>query len=78
MYGEEKGGWCTRAASGRYGVGLWKKIRKEWLFFNGRLSYQVGSGQRVRFWTDKWCEDEPLCESFPYFFSISLSKDPWM
>ncbi|RVW94166.1 hypothetical protein CK203_038228 [Vitis vinifera] len=26
-------------------------IRKEWLFLNGRLAYQVGSGQRVRFWT---------------------------
>ncbi|RVW85068.1 hypothetical protein CK203_037606 [Vitis vinifera] len=24
-------GWCTRAVSGRHGVGLWKAIRKEWL-----------------------------------------------
>ena len=31
-YGEEEGGWPTRAVSGRYGVGLWKAIRKEWLF----------------------------------------------
>ena len=46
-YSEEEGGWCTRAVSGRYGVGLWKVIRKEWLFLNGRLAYQVGSGQRV-------------------------------
>ena len=46
-YGEEEGGWRTRAVSGRYGVGLWKAIRKDWLFLNGRLAYQVGSGQRV-------------------------------
>ena len=63
--------------SGRYGVGLWKAIRKEWLFLNGRLAYQVGSGQRVRFWTDKWC-GEPLCESFPSLFSISLFKNAWV
>ena len=42
-YGEEEGGWCTRAVTGRYGVGLWKAIRKELLFLNGRLAYQVGS-----------------------------------
>ena len=49
MYGEEEGGWRSRTVSERYGVGLWKTIRKEWLFLNGRLAYQVGSGQRVRF-----------------------------
>ena len=43
-YGEEEGGWCTREVSGRYGVGLWKAIRKEWLLLNGGLAYHVGSG----------------------------------
>ena len=27
---------------------------------------------------DKWCEDEPLCESFPFLFTISLSKEAWV
>ena len=27
---------------------------------------------------DKWCGDEPLCESFPSLFSISLSKNAWV
>ncbi|RVW92901.1 Transposon TX1 uncharacterized 149 kDa protein [Vitis vinifera] len=63
--------------SGRYGVGLWKAIRKEWLLLDGRLAYHVSSGQRVRFWTDKRCGDEPLCESFS-LFSISLSKNAWV
>ena len=35
--------------SERYGVGLWKSIRKEWNYLSGRLAYQVGNGQRVRF-----------------------------
>ena len=72
-YGEEEGGWHTRAISGRYGVGLWKAIRKEWLFLNGRLAYQVSSGQRVRFWTDKWCGDSHfVSHSLLYFPSLCL------
>ena len=38
----------------------------------------MGGGRRVKFWKDKWCGDEPLCESFPSLFSISLSKDAWV
>ena len=48
-YGEEEGGWCTRAVSGSYGVRLWKVIRKEWLCLNSSLAYRVGCGRRVRF-----------------------------
>ena len=76
-YGVEERGWRTWEVSGRYGVGLWKAIRKEWLLLDGRLAYHVSSGQRVRFWTDKWC-GEPLCESFPSLFSISLFKNAWV
>ncbi|KAJ9691054.1 hypothetical protein PVL29_013294 [Vitis rotundifolia] len=77
-YGEEEGGWRTRDVNGRNGVGLWKAIRKKWWLLDGRFAYQVGNGQRVRFWKDKWCEDGPLCESFASLFSISLSKDAWV
>ncbi|KAJ9681633.1 hypothetical protein PVL29_017839 [Vitis rotundifolia] len=77
-YGVEEGDWCTRAVSERYGVGLWKAIRNEWLFLKSRLAYQVGNGRRVKFWKDKWCSDEPLCESFPSLYSMSLTKDAWV
>ncbi|RVX18713.1 putative ribonuclease H protein [Vitis vinifera] len=77
-YGVEEEGWCTRAVSGRHGVGLWKAIRKEWLGMYSNLAYRVGNGRRVRFWKDKWCGDEPLCESFPSLFAISLAKDAWV
>ncbi|RVW39477.1 Transposon TX1 uncharacterized 149 kDa protein [Vitis vinifera] len=72
------GGWCTRAESGRHGVGLWKAIRKEWLGMYSSLAFCVGNGKRVRFWKDKWCGDEPLYESFPSLFAISLAKDAWV
>ena len=77
-YGEEEGGWRTREVNGRDSVRLWKAIRKKRFLLDGRLAYHVGSGQRVRFWTDKWCGDEPLCESFSSLFSISLSKNAWV
>ena len=28
----------------RYGVGLWKAIKNEWIYLGGRLAYQVGNG----------------------------------
>ncbi|RVW14081.1 hypothetical protein CK203_089304 [Vitis vinifera] len=58
--------------------GLWKAIRKEWNYLSGRLAYQVGNGQRVRFWMDKWCGDEPLCKSFPSLFTLSSFKEAWV
>ena len=32
----------------------------------------------MRFWKEKWCGDEPLYESFPSLFAISLAKDVWV
>ncbi|RVX13202.1 Protease Do-like 1, chloroplastic [Vitis vinifera] len=64
-----------------------EKIQRDFVWGGGalvqklhlvRLAYHVGNGQRVRFWMDKWCGDEPLCESFPSLFSISLSKNAWV
>ena len=56
-------------------MGLWKAIRKEWNYLSGRLAYQVGNGQRVRFWMDKWYGDEPLLSHFlPYFPFLCLRK----
>ena len=48
------------------------------LRMSGRLAYQVGNEWRVRFWMDKWCGNEPLCEPFHFLFSISLSKEAWV
>ena len=78
MYGKDDGEWHSHEVSERYGMGLWKAIRKEWNYLNGKLAYQVGNGQRVRFWMDKWCGDEPVCKSFPSLFALSSSKKAWV
>ena len=73
LYGEEDEGWRSYEVSKRFGVGFWKAI-KEWNYLSGRLAFQVGNGQRVRLWMDKWCGDESLSESFPSLFTLSTSK----
>ena len=45
---------------------------------SGRLTFQVGNGQRVRFWMNKWCGDEPLCKSFLSLFTLSSFKEAWV
>ncbi|KAL6330611.1 hypothetical protein AAG906_003219 [Vitis piasezkii] len=52
------------------------------VFPRGKLAFQVGNGQRVRFWMDKWCGDESLCEcgtfSIKSLYSILEPEDsPW-
>ena len=49
MYGEEVGGWCSCEARERFGVGLWKAIRREWDVIGGNMAFSVGNGRRARF-----------------------------
>ena len=72
---EERSGWYSCEVREGYGVGLWKAIRKLWHLISSSLSFAVGNGQRVSFWRDKWCEDKPLCDSFPSLFALAVSKD---
>ena len=32
----------------------------------------------MRFWKDKWCGDESLYVSFPFLFTLSISKEEWV
>ena len=45
---------------------------------SSKISFEVGNGQRVRFWKDKWCGIDPLRDSFPSLFSLACSKDAWV
>ena len=58
-----------------YGVGLWKKIRKEGDLFSNRIVFLVSDARRVRFWKDKWCRDVALCVSFPSMYALVISKE---
>ncbi|KAL6329204.1 hypothetical protein AAG906_014814 [Vitis piasezkii] len=63
-YGQEGCGWKTKEVFGPFGVGLWKEIMKE-----------VGKGNRVLFWTDKWCGNEALAQSYPQVFTLAGHKN---
>jgi len=74
-FGSMWGGWCSRELVGAFGVGLWKNIRKGWETFSGFTRFEVGDGERIRFWHDLWCGDSVLKEVFPDLFGIARVKD---
>ena len=34
----------------------------------------LGEGDRIRFWEDIWCGENPLCTSFPTLYAVAASK----
>uniref|UniRef100_A0A2N9ERP2 Reverse transcriptase zinc-binding domain-containing protein n=1 Tax=Fagus sylvatica TaxID=28930 RepID=A0A2N9ERP2_FAGSY len=74
-YGNMLGGWCSKTPRGAYGVGLWKGIRRGWDRFSTFVSFSMGKGERVKFWSDLWCGDFALKEAFPALFSIAENKE---
>lgn len=38
------------------------------------IRFKIGAGNRVKFWTDIWCCDQPLCSLVPNLFSVSTQK----
>lgn len=43
-----------------------------------RTCFIVGNDEGVKIWTDRWCNDLSLEESFLMLFSIALAKDDWV
>ena len=74
-FGEEWGGWSSKLGRGVYGCGLWRSIRKGWEVFSKHIRFEVGMGDRVRFWTDQWCGDLPLHLSFPVVYGIAINRE---
>ncbi|KAG7984487.1 hypothetical protein I3843_04G163600 [Carya illinoinensis] len=74
-YGSLRGGWCSKASSGAYGVSLWKFIRKGWDFFSSNFRLKVGNGKRVLFWHDLWYGDAALKIEFPPLFGIARDQN---
>ena len=66
---------CSRALREGYGVVLWKVIWSGLKEFNNRVGFRVGNDRRVRFWNDRWCEEELLVLAFPMLFSIATDKE---
>ncbi|RVW93100.1 putative ribonuclease H protein [Vitis vinifera] len=74
-YGQEEFGWRTKKANGAFGVGVWKEILKEsdWCWDN--MTFNVGKGTRIRFWTDPWCEDVELSLRFPQLYAVATHRN---
>ena len=73
-YGQEGFGWRTRKANGVFGIGVWKQILKEsdWCWEN--MVFKVGKGNKIRFWTDSWCGNNVLSQSFLNLFSMTAQR----
>ncbi|KAJ9690905.1 hypothetical protein PVL29_013184 [Vitis rotundifolia] len=74
-YGQEDFGWSTKKANGAFGVGVWKEILKESAWCWDNISFKVGKGTKVRFWTDPWCGSLVLAQNFPHLFGMATFKN---
>ena len=62
-------------SKGRYSVGFWKEIRKEWPLMKSKIVFSEGDGKKVRFWEDRWYGDYALSISFPSLYALATSKE---
>ncbi|KAJ9704889.1 hypothetical protein PVL29_003101 [Vitis rotundifolia] len=74
-YGQEGLGWRTNEVCGSYGVGVWKEIMKEACWCWDKLQFKVGKGTKVKFWTDHWCGNAALSQTFPQLFPLADQKN---
>ena len=72
--GLEEGGWFSEEPKGSFGVRLWKDNRREALQLKKDCKLILGEGDRIRFWEDIWCGENPLCTSFPTLYVVVASK----
>ena len=74
-YGQEDFGWRTKKARGTCGVGVWKGILKEAKWCWDNIKFKVEKGTRVKFWTDQWCGNAALSQSFPQLFELAVHRN---
>lgn len=66
-----KSQWSTKQSTLPYGTRLWKTINTLWDDVFKQTHFEVGNGNHIRFWLDKWIGDSSLKEVFPNIFNIA-------
>ena len=46
-----------------------------WEVFNKNVEYKVGVGDRVKFWTNRWCGDLSLHLAFPALYNFAANRE---
>ncbi|OVA01987.1 hypothetical protein BVC80_1469g12 [Macleaya cordata] len=57
-----------------YRVSVWRGITNMWQNFKPFISFEVSTGNVVRFWDDLWCGVIPLKSRFPAVYSMVYNK----
>lgn len=58
-------GWCLESFKG-------------WDLFFSKTLFEVGNDRRVKFWTNRWCVKEPLCNFFASLYALASLKEAWV
>ena len=69
------GGWTSKFGRGVHGCGLWRGIRMGWKDFSKNTKFVVGIGNRVRFWQDGWCGDQPFQLAILRLYGIATYRE---
>jgi hypothetical protein len=77
-YGVKDRGCSTRPVRGSHGCNLWKEIMANWDYFQKYIVFEVGNGNKVQFWYDKWCGDYALKDSFLLLFECSRDREAFI
>lgn len=65
-------GWDIRLNREPYGRSLWRGIMQYCHLFQEGMTYEVGEGSRIRFWTDVWCGERSLKHDFLDVFGLAV------
>lgn len=52
---------------------LWRGIWVKNEIFWENIHFQIGDGQRVKFWTDRWATESSFSSQFPQFYQLCIT-----
>ncbi|XP_077232383.1 uncharacterized protein LOC143869472 [Tasmannia lanceolata] len=74
-YGSCNGHWDTEDKFRKPGRIIWRDVLCYKAKFVEGIKFRVYEGDKVRFWWDKWCTEDPLKDLFPQVFALARDKE---